>query len=340
MTAPALRKAHKDLQQKVNKELQPTIQRLERELKEARSRPAAESEESKAKFAALEKRIAEQEATIRFTEYQKSEEFRTKYQEPYVKAWNEALRDIAEMEVETANGQTRKASESDLIRLGNMPLQKARTEANAMFGDSADDVMDHVRHLKRLAAEQSGALENAQAEAQKRAQEEAKTAGTRRAERIQKWNENNQALATKYPAWFAKRNEDPDGNALLDKGFNLVDLIFSPQTVKLEYLPPAFASDMRANDGKLSPDMQNRLHALVRNKAAGFDRLARQVNLLKKELAEAKKELSDYQGSEPPAGGGTRGGTGGGRGTRQSVGVTMEEIEGEIDELDRKGPRR
>lgn len=340
MTAPELRKAHKALQQKVNKELQPTIQRLEKELKEARSRPAGESEEQKAKYAALEKRIAEQEATIRFTDYQKSEEFRTKYQEPYVKAWNAALRDITDMEVELAGGGTRKATEDDLVRLGNLPLQKARTEANAMFGDSADDVMYHVRQLKSLASEQSAALERAQTEAQKRAQEEAKTAGTRRAERIQKWNENNQALATKYPAWFAKAEADPEGNTLLDKGFALVDLIFSPQTVKLEYLPPAFANDIKTNDGKLSPDMQNRLHALIRNKAAGFDRLARYANMLKKELAEAKKSLAEFENSEPPAGGGARGGTGGRGGARQTVGVTMEQIDADIDELDRKGGRR
>lgn len=330
MGLPQVRKAFNELKKKVASDYEPEVTRLRAQVAELEQRQPVDIKPFEEKLTTAQKRIADQEAVIRFLKYQESEDFKTNYQKPYEDAWKNALNDLAEMDIELAEGGTRKPTENDLIRLASMRLGEARAEANRMFGDSADDVMSHVRTVRDLYQKQQTALDNEKKNAAKIAEEHKQTSSRAAAERDAAWETGNAQLAAKFPKWFAKDAEDAEGNALLDKGFAVSDMLFAtgqmtPERIAL--LPKSFQDDIKAN-GRLSPKKQVELHTLIRNKAAGFDRLARRVKSLSAELEEARKTISEYEASEPPGGGSAP--TGG-----SVTGDYLEEANAELDKLDK-----
>jgi len=332
LPAPQLRKAHAELKKKVNTEYEPELQRLRAQVKQLEERPAAEPEETKTRLTELQKRVEEQEAHIRFVDYQNSEDYLKNYWQPYQDAWNEALSDLNELEVENRFGTRRPATQADINHLASLKLGERRNAANAMFGDSADDVMAHVRKILDLSQKQSKALADNKANSAKLAQERQNQALDQNKQRIATWERQNSSLATKYPDWFAKNAQDPTGSTLLDKGFLLADLLFGEvKEPQWGLLPKSFQDDLRANGGKLSPEGRIRLHAVLRNKAAAFDRIAYQLKEVKAELAEAKKALSEYEDSEPPVGGSAPR-----RAGAPAVG-SVDEANAELEALDRVG---
>ena len=328
---PELRKAYDTSKKKVA-ELEPEVTRLRAQVAELEKRAPADVKPFEEKLTTAQKRIADQEALIQYLNYEKSQDFTDKYATPYREAWGKALTDLAEFEVELSDGQTRKGTQHDLMRLAGMTLGEARKEANRMFGDSADDVMFHVREVRRLADAQDKALKDAQTNATKFADENKTRAAEQSRLREQNWQTNNQSLAEKYPKWFAPDPEDTEGNSLLKKGFAVADLLFAPTTLDdaaRQLLPKSFLTDLEANKGRLSPGAETKLHAMIRNKAAGFDRLALRVKSLSKELEEANAKLSQYEESEPPTGGGAPAGG-------AAVGDFLDDANAEIDKLDKR----
>ena len=331
-----LRKAFEGSQKKIKEELQPTIAKLEARVKELEATGPKEDPQQVERFKQIEERNKELEREITFVNYEKSEEYQSKYWKPYVQAWDSCRRDIGELTVETkdaaGNYVERAATENDIMMLASLPLGKARKECNAMFGDSADDVMFHVRKIRELSDAQQNALAEAKKNASTRAQQMLKQNDEMAGIQRRVWNEANTQLAQKFPRWFAPIEGDAKGNELLKAGDALTKYLFNggnlaPEEVKL--LPKSFQDEL-STKGRLSPENQVRLHALIRSKAMNHDRLAYQNNQLRKELAEAKKALSQYEESEPPVGGSRR---------RQGAAALGDETDAfaEIDELDRRG---
>lgn len=331
LKVPEVRKNYEALLKRVSSELEPEVTRLRSEVAELKQRAPVDTKPYEEKVTAAEKRIADQEALIRFLDYEKSAEFNDNYATPYRNKWNEALENLSQYKVEMPDGSTRPATEKDLIALGQMDLGDRRKAANAMFGDSADDVMAEVRDVVKLAKAQENALHQAKINAAKFAEEnKVKSAESARA-RDANWQTQNDSLAQKYPKWFAPDAEDSEGSTLLKKGFAIADLVFSakpPDEATKQLLPKSFLADLEANKGRLSPEGQTRLHALIRNKAAGFDRLARQVKSLSTQLEEANKKLAAYEDTEPPTGGDSPAGGG-------VVGDYLEDSNAELDKLDK-----
>lgn len=332
MGLPQVRKAFNELKKKVASDYEPEVTRLRAQVAELEQRQPVDVKPFEEKLTTAQKRIADQEAVIRFLKYQESEDFKANYQKPYEDAWKNALNDLAEMDIELVEGGTRKPTENDLIRLASMRLGEARAEANRMFGDSADDVMSHVRTVRDLYGKQQAALENEKKNAAKIAEEHKQTSSRAAAERDTAWETGNKQLSAKFPKWFAKDAEDAEGNALLDKGFAISDMLFATGQMtpeRISMLPKSFQDDIAANNGRLSPKKQVELHTLIRNKAAGFDRLARRVKTLATELEEARKTIAEYEASAPPGGGSAP--TGG-----SVTGDYLDEANAELDKLDKR----
>jgi len=332
MTVPQLRKNRDELKARIAKELEPEIQKLRTQVSELEKKAPADVKPFEEKLATAQKRIADQEALIQHLAYERSAEFNDNYAKPYQERWAEAVRNMAEYKVEMPDGSTRQASEKDLVALGQMSLGDRRNAANAMFGDSADDVMAEVRDVVKLSQAQENALQQHAQKAAKFAEESKTKAAEQSRLREQNWQTNNQSLAEKYPKWFAPDPEDTEGNSLLKKGFAVADLLFAPTTLDdaaRQLLPKSFLTDLEANKGRLSPEAQTKLDAMIRNKAAGFDRLSLRVKSLSKELEEANAKLAQYEESEPGTGGDAP--TGGG-----PVGDYQAEYEAEIDKLDKR----
>ena len=312
-----LRTAYQTLKKKVKEEFEPKLQQvqtLEAKIKELETSNPPEVSILQERLSAAEKRRDELETEIRFVDYSKSKEFADKYQKPYTDAWRSAMNDLAELTVEDPNGSTRKASQEDLLKLSNLPLGEARRQANALFGDSADDVMAHRRNIIQLSNAQSKALE----EARLAGTEKAKLSDTERKAQIEKtqkaWGEVNSAIAKKWPNMFAPVEGDTEGNSLLEKGRALADRLFSP------------TEETRPK----TPEEALQVHAMIRNKVANHDRLALRLKGARARIAELEASLKEFEAHSPN--GGLSGGAPGG-GTKDF----MDEVDAEIDAMDKKG---
>jgi hypothetical protein len=170
-------------------------------------------------------------------------------------------------------------------------------------------VMVHRRKVIDLYKAQNAALQEARtkgADREKMRQVEQTAQMTKLNET---WKVENTTLAKKYPSWFAPVEGDTEGNALLEKGFSEVDKMFNPNGATPEQMVP--------------------IHAKIRCKSAGFDRMALANVRLSKELATLKKQLSQYESSEPPVGKGSKG-------APRTKASFLDEVNADIDEAERK----
>lgn len=263
------------------------IARLQTELKTAKSTPVDDPEKKSLleKYEGEVKRRTELEKEIAFVAYHKSTEFVDKYQKPYEEAWAKAVSELAELTIESEDGQTRTATAQDLLTLSNMPLGEARKLANQMFGDAADDVMAHRRKVRELSDAQTKALAEAQKNSETRDKERQTQSLQQRQKMATLWTDENKAWQERFPRWFKPEDGDEQGNALLAKGYEMADAAFS-------------------GNGQKSPEEMVTLHAELRNKAAAFPKLALRLKQARSRIKELEKSLEDYEESEPPSGDG------------------------------------
>ena len=273
------------------------VAKLEADHVEVSKRAIPEDQWKKANetLAQRESRLKELEEEIRYVNYSKSEEFKTKYQQPYEKQWQRTMAELGELTVETADGGTRPLAANDILDLVNAPLGKAHELAVERFGDLAPEVMAHRKEIRKLFDEQSSALDEARksgADREKSITEQSK----RREEELgsyimQTWSKaNEEAMADpKNKEYFTPIDGDQEGNLLLAKGYELSDRAFSEN--------PKNAKTKEERDAIV------RRHAAVRHRAAAFGRLKQQNRNNKARITALEKQLAEYKGSEPPAGG-------------------------------------
>jgi hypothetical protein len=276
------------------------VKQYETKLREATSRlveleakvpDAAKAEAAAKRLEAAEKRAAELEDHMRFLDYSKSEEFRTKYQQPYEEAWQKATGELAELQVLNEDGSVaRQATAQDLLALANMPLGEARKMANQMFGDAADDVMAHRRRVRDLSDAQSKALEDARKNGGERLAKTKADHEARQAEVAKLWKEFSSADAEKYD-FLKPKPEDDEWNERLTKANSLVDRAFAENP----------------HDPKLTPEQRAqvvRRHAAVRSRAIAYSGLKLENSRLRAQLAAKEKELAQFSASAPTNGNG------------------------------------
>ncbi len=258
----------------------------------------AEKQDYLTRIEKAEARLKEYDDEMRFTNYSKSEEFKTKYQAPYDKAWKVAMSEIGELTVPNPDGSQRSIVPQDILDLVNMPLGRARAQAEELYGVFADDVMTHRKEIKRLADEQNAALEEAKLNGGKREKERSEMQSKTKAEISQHVQQTfKQALseALKHPEigeFFNPKEGDEAWNQALEAG---------KQLFKKVYQQP--------DDPSLTPKQRAELveaHAAIFNRSAAFGPMRRLIKGLRKELAEVKKENEGFKGSRPDASGGSQ----------------------------------
>lgn len=306
------RHAYKSLKKKIASELHPKIQKLEARIKELETTTPEESKAFQERFEKAETERKRLENILADIDYRESDEFKTKYQKPYIDAWNSALSDLSEIQVENADGTLRTATDKDLVEIANLPLGSARAKAKLLFGDAADDMMLHRRKILDLAKAQNEAIDARKKEAETRAKTQAADAKAAQERVSQMWSESVKTLETRFPAMFSKVEGDTEGNALLEKGQAQADSLFRPTD---ENRPK-------------SADEAVHGHALFWHKIRNHDRLAFWLKKTREELKEAKAELEKYENSEPKGGQGGRPAPAGDK-------DFMAEANAEIDGLER-----
>lgn len=247
-------------------------------------------------FQRKEARLKELEDEIRYVNYSKSEEYKTKYEAPYDKAWSRAMSELGEISItDPASGEARAVTPADLLELVNLPLGKAQDLADEAFGKFSSAVMAHRKEIRGLHDAQAAALEEARKNGTVREQQMAERSRQWQQDLAKEvsetWSRFNEAAAKdeKYGKFFTPVEGDQEGNQRLEKGFDLVDKAFSENPFAPNLKPEERAAIVKR-------------HAAVRNRAAAFGRLVLQVSEAEAKIAALTRELEQFKSSTPPAG--------------------------------------
>lgn len=319
--AAELRNAYEGLKKKVKEELEPEVQRLRSKVQEYESKPIQEGGPLLEKLKAAEEKNKHLEERMAYLEYRETDDFQKNYQKPFNDAWYEASSTFQQLQVSerTPDGvdengdpkfkiNRRPATDKDLLRLANMPLQDMYDEAERMFGKASVEVVGQLRDLRRLSAAKSKAEE----EAQKKAVDWKNQSSAQRAAEFQAkakqladtWEQVNKGLQEKFPKAFTVEENNADDKAGHTKGFALADLLFlGPQALtpeQIESLPSNFRDSLKAS--KPLTDVQKvQLHALARLKMANHDRQIVRLKKAQDRIKELETSLSEYEKSSPSA---------------------------------------
>lgn len=265
------------------------LAQVETEVGKAKSDPALVEE-----LANTKKKLSEYEGELRLTRYERSQEYKEKYQAPVEQTWKRAQKLIGQLTVavvdpENADIRTeRPATAEDFKDIYAKPVGQAWKAAREMFGDAAPSVMEYVTLLKNQQEAAFEAIEQHRTQAeeyeakQKAQQKQSVTA------RAAMFEQATKIHSGKNASLYEPRAEDPEGNTLLEKG-------------------TAFARSVFSGPGDLSPQQIAMRDAQAHNWIAAHPRLMRDLNKLRAELADAQKAIETLRSGGPgkPSGGGT-----------------------------------
>ena len=271
---------------------------LEKELLETKSKllPEADREAMTKRLTEAEQRAKQFEEEIRFVNYEKHPEYIEKYQKPYEQAWQRAMSELSELHIDDGKGGKRAVVPDDLFQLTAMPLEQAREVAEQAFGAFADDVMGYRKEIKNLFAAKQQALKDAKEKGAEReklmTEQQAQQKQALSKFNKETWDKVNAGLLSdeKIGVYFKPKEGNKEWNERLAKGSELV----------------ARAFNERPDDPNLTPEERASIikrHAAVWNRAASWGALRHENETLMTALAEMKKELDAYKGSQPPTGG-------------------------------------
>lgn len=254
---------------------------------EKRISDSAPREDLNPKLEAANKRLSELENEIRFVDYQKSEEFKTQYQQPYEEAWNRAIEGLKGIGVSTPDGESRPIDIDDIAQLASLPPDKARQEIKAKFPEDFAEVRDYIKDIRRLADSRAKALEYARTKGDERDQAVRQQMETMQRDTAQQWDQINKEIEGKFE--FLKLVEgDDEHNEKLSKAREMVDA-----TLRKNAYDPRLSKEDRA---KVLKD-----HASLRNRAIAYSTLKLANARLTAKVAELQKAVDGFKKSEPGA---------------------------------------
>ena len=252
------------------------------------------------KLTAAEKRAQELDEKLRYTDYQQSDEYKSKYVQPFADAYETGQKHAERYMVTDAEGNKRRGTAEDFDKfMGIVDPNEAAQFATETWGNAAGMMFQDRYQLEQLAVSRQKALEDYKkngSERQKQAQEQA----SNRTKAVLKeiataWDKEMKAYQ-EHPRLFKERDGDEEGNALLKAGIEASDRAFK---------------NLYPTDHRMSPEKRAEVirdHVAVFQKAAAFDRTVRDLKSVRQQLKAARTELKQYQASEPQGGKGAAGG--------------------------------
>ena len=223
-----------------------------------------------------QKEKADLQSQIRALKREASPEFKDKWDKPFNQAAEFAKQFVEQLPVLNEDGEaTRNATWDDFVGLYSLPYSKAVVQAKLLFGDAAAGVVQHLNDLKKLDFQRGIALKEEQTRWQETEKQEAAKSAQQREFIQQTWATVNKDMAEKAPEWYLDDPKDPEGNALLKEGFEIVDS--RPSTVQEQIVHDAY----------------------IRLNAAAAPRLKHRIRRLQEQLEDAQAKISELQGSAP-----------------------------------------
>ena len=247
----------------------------------------------------LEKQRDDYESELRYADYTKSSEYKDKYHAPFVEAYEEGQKWAAQLQVNDANGESRKATAEDFDEVvraySQNPMEGIRL-IQERFGDQAAGVIYHMKEIQKLNSARVRAIEDYKKNGSEREKQRTEQRQKFNEEMHSTYNKEVQSGIERFPQWFKAKDGDEEGAKILTHGFELADA--------------AFGAKLKDADGKeieLSPQRKVALHAAIRNKAGAFDHAVHLLNKSEALVKELQAKLAEYEASEPGEGQG-RGG--------------------------------
>lgn len=253
---------------------------------ESRQPQHADTKALTEELASTKKRLEEYEGELKVTRYERSGEYKEKYEKPYQNAVRNAYNEVQELLVtvpnpnDPENPQERQATVQDFDEVYGLPLGQATKVAKQKFGDAASIVIQHVKAIKDAKKAAFTAIEEhkgkaAEFEQQQTAQQKMVEEG-----RSRMFGEAVNAIVEKYKDVFGERDGDTAWNEALAKGRHMADLAFSDR----QGLTPAQSAILDAQ-----------IHARV----SAFPGLRAENSKLKAERDALAKEIEELRGSSP-----------------------------------------
>lgn len=256
-----------------------------------------------------EDRLKEYEDTLRYTNFEQSDEYKNQYWKPYEEAYQSGRQMVTELRVKEVKDelgeitqQKRAATAEDFDRIALMDNTGDAAElAEQLFGPTqAAEVMRERRKVRELNNAKEAAKDKYKKEGGEIMAKRQEVWQTQQREVAKTYETEIKTAIEKHPEWFGEVDGDETANTALAKGFALADQAFSGK-----------AKNADGSERQMTPQEMAKLHAAIRNKAGAFDKLVYQLNQARKELAEHKEKLKGFEASEPrdgePAGKGNEG---------------------------------
>lgn len=300
------------------------VREREKELKEVREQHEAATKEltalkaqpktpaNDAEIKQLRDQLAKYEEEIRYTNYEKSQEFQEKYLKPYQDTAKRLTAEAMEV-VREVDGQFVALTDKEFWSIVSSPtLAEAGNVAKALLPNDPTmaahllkmraeiqnswNAMHQAKEEYRVKGAEREKTQKAEAERVEREQQEKqKQTMTARQQRFREMSEaalNEPKLADLFKA----ADDDAKGKELLTKGFKSADRAFG-EGERNE------AGELIGDDGKpLDEDQLLAIYSSVRNKAGAFNYVSYKYRNALNELAEVKRKLAQYESSTPGAG--------------------------------------
>lgn len=228
----------------------------------------------------LRKRHEDMEREIRYSNYVKSNEYKEKFETPFVESLDEAYEFVEQLTVTTDEG-VRRATKEDFNALLNMEPQAAAEKAEEMFGRLSNRVLNFQDKLASMQRAARKAVDNYKKEGDKVERERLVKTEEQRKAIGETWKRANEEIQIKFPELFGEVEGDDEGNTKLRDGYAEVD---------------------RAQDPNISLQERIGRTAAVRHRAAALPREVYRRKKAEKENAELREIIKNYEASVPGKG--------------------------------------
>jgi hypothetical protein len=274
-----------------------------RELEATSAQPKADPEKEtlRTQLTEAQKRLQAMDEEIRFSNYERSTEYKEKWEAPFIDAYEAGRNKVASFKLQNEDGTERMGTPQDFDAFMRITDDNDAAERAAeLFGNKASMIMWHRERVQQMNASRLKALDDYRKSGGEREQARSQAAKARQQQLAALWEQEAKAAVDnpKYAPWFKAPEGDTAGKEILERGFAFADEAFGKPRL-----------DENGKPVQRSPEEAAKMHAVVRNKAAAFDYQIYRNQKLAKELKELKKKLGEFEKSVPAngSGGGRRG---------------------------------
>lgn len=304
MAPKQLRKAYAEMKEKLAK-----IQAEREAAADPREHPDFKAVSEK--LTAAEKRRMELEDNLRYTNFERSQEYKEKYEAPFIEAYNEGRSVVSGLKLTDPGTQEfRQAKPEDFDLIMRITNDEGAAEAiEALFGSGVKATM--VANARRDAIKANQSRLKAIDDFRKTGSEREK-AQQEQAERMHRDISDNYTKAVKegeqkYAQWSKPAEGDVKAKEVLERDAQLADVAFfganGMTREQISALSPELQKLFDAS-GKVHPVVMAKLHAAARNKVAWFGHVNHKLAVANGQLTALKEKLARFEKSEPGPGDG------------------------------------